>query len=144
MPNSSLALPDSIVGRANAPPPAIVCSWTNGGLDAAWVHVAGELDIATTPELNRTLREPQLQAKLVVLDLRELAFMDSSGVHAIVDASVRARQIGHRLVLLRGPPNVDRMFALTGSSGDVEIGNVDPVEPPVQALLQLVEEDLAS
>ena len=43
-----------------------------------------------------------MQAQLVVLDLRELAFMDSSGVHAIVNASIRARQVGRRLVLLRG------------------------------------------
>jgi hypothetical protein len=34
------------------------------------------------------------------------------------------------------------MFTLTESS-DVEIGDVDPVEPPVQALLELAEEDLA-
>lgn len=78
--NRSLALPDSITGLANAaPPPAIVCSWTNGGLDAAWVHVAGKLDIATT-----------------------------------------------------------------GSCDHVETGNVDPIEPPVQALQQLVEEGVAS
>jgi anti-sigma B factor antagonist len=139
-------LPDTIGGgrdlmgdRADALPPAFVCSWTIGGLDAAWLHLAGELDIATTPELQRTLHEPELQARLVALDLRELAFMDSSGVHAIVNASIRARQVGRRLVVLRGPPSVDRMFTLTGSSGDVEIVDVDPVEPPFQALLQLAE-----
>ncbi|MGZ4181544.1 MAG: hypothetical protein ACXVUL_12795 [Solirubrobacteraceae bacterium] len=54
--------------------------------------------------------------------------MDSCGVHAIVDASIPARQVGHRLVLLRGPREVDRMFALTGNSGDVERGYVDRVE----------------
>lgn len=145
----ALVLPDPIARRTDALSPAFVCSWTNDGLDAAWVHVAGELDIATTPQLERTLREDQLQARLVVLDLRELAFMDSSGVHAIVSASIRARRCGRRLVLLRGPTNVDRvnvdrLFTLTGSPDDVEIVDLDPVEPPVQALLQLAEEDLAS
>jgi anti-anti-sigma factor len=125
-------------------PPPFACSWTNGGLDASCVHVTGELDIATTPQLDRMLREPESQTRLVVLDLRELAFMDSCGVHAIVDASARAREVGRRLVLLRGRPDVDRVFTLTGSSDSVEIGYVDPVEPPVQPPLQLTKEELAS
>jgi anti-sigma B factor antagonist len=113
----AMVLPDSTA------PPAFASSWTNGGLDAARVRVAGELDIATAPQLERTLREAQLQARLVVLDLCDLAFMDSSGLHAIVDASIRARQVGRRLVVLRGPRNIDRIFTLTGSS-DVEFGDV--------------------
>jgi anti-anti-sigma regulatory factor len=57
----------------------------------------------------------------------------------IVDASRRARQVGCRLVLLRGPPNVDRVFALTGHTDAVEIADVDPGAPPVQALRQLAD-----
>ena len=72
--------------------PPFDCSWTDGGLNAAWVHLAGELDVDTTPQLEQTLRDPHSQAPLVVLDMRELAFMDSSGVHAIVNAGARARQ----------------------------------------------------
>ena len=63
----------------------------------------------------------------MVLDLRELAFMDCSGAHA----SISARQLGRRLVLVRGPPNVDRMFTLTGSSDAVEIADLDQFEPRV-------------
>ena len=111
------------VARVNPPPSVLVCSWTDGGPDAAWVHVAGELDLATVPQLVRTLRESQLHARLVVLDLRELDFMDSSGAHAIVNASIRARRLGGRLVLLRAPPNTDRMSTLAGSSNDAEIGD---------------------
>jgi hypothetical protein len=50
---------DSIAGRADALPLAFVCSWTNCGPNAAWVRVAGELDISTVPELERALRGPQ-------------------------------------------------------------------------------------
>ena len=134
-------LPESIIGRAYAVAPPFECSWTEGGLNAAWVHLTGELDVETTPQLEQTLSDPESQARLVVLDLRELAFMDSSGVHAIVNASARARQRGRRLVVLRGPPEVDRVFRLTGNSGDVESGDVDPVEPAVEALLRLGVED---
>jgi anti-sigma B factor antagonist len=101
---------------------------------AAWVHVAGVLDIATTPQLERTLRDRQLHAWLIVLDLRALAFIDSSGVHAIVNASIRARQDGRPLVLLRGSANVDRVFTLTGSGDEVVTGDLGPVELPVQPL----------
>jgi anti-anti-sigma factor len=136
MPGTQIS-PDSVAGRAHALAPPFACFWTSGGLNAAWVQVAGELDIATSPQLEQTLREPR--AHLVVLDLRELAFMDSSGVHAIVNASARARQLGRRLVLLRGPPRVDRVFGLTGSSADVENGYMDPGE----ALLMLPEAESA-
>jgi anti-anti-sigma factor len=108
------------------------CSRTGGTLDAAWVHVAGALDIATTPRLARTLRESE--TRLVVLDLRDVVFMDCSGVHAIVDATRRARQLGRRLLLLRGPPHVDRVFSLTGYAYDVETGDLGPVASPVGSL----------
>jgi anti-anti-sigma factor len=137
-----LVSPDSIAGRAHALAPPFACFWTKGGLDAAWVQVLGELDIDTTPHLARVLRESK--SRLVVLDLRELAFMDSSGVHTIVNASARARQLGRRLVLLRGPPDVDRVFKLTGNSADVKNGEVEPLEPSVAELLLLDEADGAS
>jgi anti-anti-sigma factor len=131
--------PDSIAGRAHALAPPFACFWTQSGLNAAWVQVLGELDIETTPQLERMLREPK--SRLVVLDLRELAFMDSSGVHAIVNASARARQLGRRLVLLRSPPDVDRVFGLTGNCVDIENGDLEPFEPSPQALLHLGEAD---
>ena len=142
MPDAQV-LPDSIAGSADALPPAFVCSWTDGGLDAAWVHVAGELNVATLPQLERTLREPQVQARLVVLDLRELEFMDSSGAHALVSHAVRARKAGRRLVLLRGPPSVDRMLTLAGCSDDLEIGDIDQLESAVGVLLQVADEEPA-
>jgi anti-sigma B factor antagonist len=138
----ALVLPDSTAGRANVLPPAFVCSWRDGGLDAAWVHVAGELDVATTPQLERTLRQAQLQARLVLLDLRGLASMDSSGLHAIAGASIRARQVARRLVVLRGLPDVERIF--TSGNIDVEIYDLDPGEPPACVLLRLAGEELAS
>ena len=130
----ALVVPDSIARQADPSLPAFECSRTEGGLDAALVYVAGELDIATTPQFDRVLRESQCRTRLVVLDLRELAFVDSSGVRAIVDASIRAREVGRQLVVLPGPPNVDRMFALTGSADDVEIGEVS-------SLLALIEDE---
>jgi anti-anti-sigma factor len=133
---------DSIAGRADALRPALVCSWTDGGRDAAWVHLAGALDVASVPQLEQTLGEPQLQARLVVLDLRELEFIDSSGVQAILNESSRARHAGRRLVLLRGPPTVDRMFTLSGRSDQLDIGELAPAERQIQEPLQVAEHDV--
>ena len=131
--------PESIASRAATLRP-FVCSSTGGGLDAAWVHVAGALDIATSaPSPDRL---PALCTALVVLDMRDLGFMDCSGVHAILGASARAREDGRRLILLRGTPNVDRIFALTGSDDDVEIGDLDLLDPPEQPLQLFADEAL--
>ena len=75
-----LDVPASGAARQGALLPPFASSCRNGGLDAAWVHVGGELDIATTRRLERTLDE--CKARLVVLDLRELAFFDSCGCTA--------------------------------------------------------------
>ncbi len=115
---------DPLPPRTDVLPPPFECSSTSGGLYAAWVRVAGELDIATTPQLERTLRGPEAQAQLVVLDLTEVASIDSSGVHAIVDASVRARRDGRRLIFLRGSSSVDRMLALTEVADEVQLGEL--------------------
>jgi anti-anti-sigma factor len=87
------------------------------------------------------LRGAELRARLVVLDLREVTFMDSCGVHLIVSASIRARRAGRRLVLVRGRSQVARILALTGASEDVESVELEPGEPAVQALLQLAQLD---
>jgi anti-anti-sigma factor len=137
----------SIVGQVSwvwRSPAPFVCSWTDGGPEACRVHVAGRLDGAAVWQLGRALGYPELRARLVVLDLRELSFIDRSGVHAVVSASKRGRRGGHRLVLLRGSPLVDRMFTLTGNSDQLEIGDLDPGVPSVQVLPQLDDGDLAS
>jgi len=115
--------------------PVFACSWTQRGRDAAWVQVAGELDLATVPQLHEALSAAQSHARLVVLDLRGLVFLDSSGVHAIASASRQARRLGRRLVLLRGPSKVDRLFTLTGSRGAEEIAEFEAIAPSTRSLL---------
>lgn len=75
------------------PPPGFKCALSYGvsygGLSSAWVRADGELDIAAALELERILRGAVIRARLLVLDLRDLTFIDSSGEHVIVDACVR-------------------------------------------------------
>ncbi len=118
--------------------PDFTCSWSRQS-DAVWVRVTGELDIATVPTLERDLREAELHARLVVIDLRQLAFMDCSGVHALVSASARAGRVGRRLILVRGPAQIDRVLALSGVSAALEIADPDAARRVMQAHQQLAQ-----
>jgi anti-anti-sigma factor len=73
-----------------------------------------------------------------VLDLRELEFMDSSGVHVILDASADAGRADGRLILVRGATHVERILTLTGARDQVQILDLDPAPSPAHALLSLV------
>lgn len=132
---------DSPAHHGSVLPAPFDCSWTHDGHQAAWVRLAGELDLATADRLGQTLYDAQMQAQLIVVDMRQVAFADSSAVHAIVNATARARRAGRRLIILRGPPAVDRVFALTGSSAAVETVDLGSFEPPVNVLLRLAAEE---
>lgn len=121
-------------GGAGSAPSAFVRTWRDGGRGAAWVHAAGRMDGAAAARLEQALHQAELRARLVVLDLRELAYLDASGVEVIARATARARRGGGRLVLVRGPPEVDRAFVATGASDSVEIVDLDTVEPMIHAL----------
>jgi len=98
------------------------------------VHVVGELDLATSPRLRSALRAAQLRARMIVLNLRRLTFIDSAGVHAILDAATRAEERGGRLLIARGQAQVDRMLALTGASARLSIFDLDPTPPTAELL----------
>jgi anti-anti-sigma factor len=75
----------------------------------------GELDLSGTtaiePELERLASEPGVET--IALDLRELEFMDSSGLRLVVLTDQRLRDAGRRLTLVRGPQSVQRVFEIT-------------------------------
>src|SRR3712207_5793270 len=74
----------------------------------------GELDISSAPQVEEALgRIESEHPGLLVIDLRELAFMDSTGLRTVVSADARAREEGRRLAVVRGPEPVDRIFAVT-------------------------------
>lgn len=140
----TLVLPDADCGQPQLTAPAFLCSASSSGSEAAFVRAAGDLDLAAVPLLAGTLREVQVQARVVVLDLRELNLIVMTAVRAIATAGGRARQAGRRLVVLRGTRSVHRIFELTDGSDAIEIRELDPCQPPVQVLLQLAAAEPAS
>ena len=74
----------------------------------------GELDISSAPVLEEALSRVEAAAPPVLLiDLRGLDFMDSTGLRTVVSADHRAREQGRRLCIVRGPEPVDRIFSVT-------------------------------
>ena len=50
---------------------------------------------------------------VLVLDLSKLTFLDSTGLRCLVTADERGREAGRRVVIVRGPDPVQRVFAIT-------------------------------
>jgi anti-anti-sigma factor len=84
--------------------------------------LSGELDIATAPQVEEELErlEPDTP-RVLILDLRGLDFMDSTGLRTVVAADTRAREAGRRLVVVRGSAAVDRIFSVTHLDERLEI-----------------------
>jgi anti-anti-sigma factor len=83
--------------------------------DAVVVALSGELDLASSPILEERLDQVfSSDAKLVILDLRELEFMDSTGLSVVIKAYQAAADGDRRLYLVKGPPQVQRLLSLTG------------------------------
>jgi anti-anti-sigma factor len=81
------------------------------------VHLrcAGELDMASAPVLEDGLRHAlERGARRLVVDLRDLEFMDSSGLTVLARWSLGARDDRYALALVPGPRPVQRLFEITG------------------------------
>lgn len=93
--------------------------------DATVISLGGELDLASSPALEEELeRVAQSGSKLVVVDLRNLEFMDSTGLSVLVRAHQRAEENGRRLGLVNGSPQVQRLLTLTGVADRLTITDV--------------------
>ena len=94
--------------------------------DGVRIVLTGELDISTAPRVEDELRRVEEDRPAVILlDLRELEFMDSTGLRVIVSADGRAREEDRVLRLVRGPEAVQRIFRVTRLDERLEIGD-DP------------------
>jgi anti-sigma B factor antagonist len=82
--------------------------------DQAVVRLSGELDIATTPEVEEVLRRVAAAKREVVLDLSGLDFMDSTGLRMTIELNALARQDGCHFIIVRGNDQVHRIFEMSG------------------------------
>jgi anti-sigma B factor antagonist len=77
--------------------------------------VSGELDLAAASSLEDELdRALGSGSELIVIDLKELEFIDSTGLSVLVRAHQRAQETGLRLGLVNPGAQVERLLSLTG------------------------------
>ena len=88
------------------------------------LSLAGELDLHTAPQLNEAFAGLEKNGQ-VTLDLSELTFIDSSGLHAIVECACAAE--GGPLVLEGATAMMRRIFEVTNLAdhSKIEIRSTD-------------------
>ena len=111
-----------------AVPPEEFAISAHEGDGRAYMTLRGELDLATAPELEGLVTERLDAGQEVVVDLRGLEFMDSTGLRTIVVAALEAERAGGSLALVAGPEPVMRVFDVTRMRERLTF--VDPPEAP--------------
>lgn len=90
-----------------------------------WIVVAptGDIDIATVDRVRSALRDAKGDA---ALDLREVTFLDTSGLRVIIQEDRRAREEGRRFALVAGSPEVLRVLEIAGVADRLD--RLDPAD----------------
>jgi anti-sigma B factor antagonist len=88
---------------------------TSRGEQVCVVHVAGEVDVYTSPSLKAALIDAMSEGcPLVIADLGKVPFIDSSGLGVLVGALRRAREAGGELRLVSDDDAVVKILRITG------------------------------
>jgi anti-sigma B factor antagonist len=89
---------------------------------ACWtVCLAGELDIASVPELEAELTQILEDAGEIVLDIEAVNFVDSSGIRVILQLERTCEERGIRFVRTPGQTQAQRVFDMTGVSEQLPV-----------------------
>jgi bacterioferritin len=100
---------------------------------------SGELDIATCETLECALEDAErTTVRVIELALGGLVFIDSAGIHLLMDARARSQANGREFRLTNGPPGVRRLLRLLGldqilpfvADGSRPLGRVDYESAP--------------
>jgi anti-anti-sigma factor len=88
----------------------------------AVVLIRGELDLATAPDLECVVAEHLDTGKDVVVDLRELEFMDSTGLRVLVAADARVKD-GQRFLVVRPPAGgaIAKILSIAGVESELDL-----------------------
>ena len=91
---------------------------------AVIVGLGGEIDLQHSPRLRKMLMDLMVERRNVVIDMSDVAYIDSSGIASLVEAYQMARRHGGRFTFARiSPPamrvlqlaRLDKVFAIADS-----------------------------
>ncbi|WP_462410258.1 anti-sigma factor antagonist [Neobacillus sp. Marseille-QA0830] len=88
-----------------------------------WVQAAGEIDAFTAPKLREELW-PYAQGNTVtniVIDLKNVSYLDSTGLGVFVGLFKQLKQKGGELKLMNLSNRLQRLFEITGLSHIMDI-----------------------
>lgn len=90
----------------------------------------GEIDIATVGQIGDRLDALKADYERVVLDLRQVTFVDSTGLHLILRADAASRSDGWDFQIIDGPAGVRRLFELTQVMQQLRFAEPDGLPEP--------------
>ena len=96
-----------------------------GGASVVSPH--GEVDLANAASVATALDRAR-GASTLILDLRGVDFIDTSGLRLIVEERQRAQAEGYGFAVVRGPHQVQRLLAIAGFPHDDNLFVSDPAE----------------
>ena len=97
--------------------------------DDAFVSVQGDVDLTTFGAVESALEAARVGATVLVLDLREVGFMDTSGLRLVISEQQRAEAAGYRFVVVPGTGKVQRLFEIAGFPVGHSLFADAPAEP---------------
>ena len=102
---------------------------TTDRADGVHVELTGELDISSASGVESRLMEVEERApERLVLDLRRVNFIDSTGLSMIINADGRARKAGRRLTIVSGDGVPRRILRTVGLEDRLDVLS-EPPEP---------------
>jgi anti-sigma B factor antagonist len=101
---------------------------TSERADGVHVELSGELDISTASNIEARLMELERSSpSRLILDLRRVNFIDSTGLSMIINADGRARKDGRRLTIVSGDGVPRRILRTVGLEDRLDV-HTDPPE----------------
>ncbi len=111
---------------SSTPPTELRCEVARNGTVAS-VQPLGELDLDSVHRVEAALEALQEEGCAeIVLDLRGLTFMDSTGLRLVIRWDAAARDGGFRFAIVPGDDVVQRVFRLTGMDGELKLADPPP------------------
>jgi anti-sigma B factor antagonist len=97
--------------------------WETSELDDGYhVELSGELDISSSASVESRLIElEQREPQRLLLDLRRVNFIDSTGLSMIINADGRARKAGRRLTIVSGEGVPRRILRTVGLEDRLDV-----------------------
>jgi anti-sigma B factor antagonist len=89
---------------------------------AALIAPHGELDLAGAPRLREALSDALSEGRVnLLMDLRSVSFIDSTGLGVLVGAGKKAYGLGGSMRIVCDNPRISKLLALTGISRSLPV-----------------------